>query len=169
MKFFSENLRDLHALYVNQLRMMVSMEKQIVQALPILIENATDEQLKQVLQSDLTDAESQVKRVQEVLLQSGGETDMTKCKVAHALVEEAENMIQDARGEAVRDAAIIAAAQRIKHYAIAVYEAMRQFARVLGETRAEELLDLTTKEESHTGAMLAEIAKRVDPHARKAA
>jgi ferritin-like metal-binding protein YciE len=169
MKFFSENLRDLHALYVNQLRMMVSMEKQIVQALPTLIENATDEQLKQALQSHLQETEVQVKRVQEILEQSGGETDMTKCKVVHALVDEAENMIQDARGDAVRDAAIIAAAQRVEHYEIAVYGAMRHFAQVLDETKAAELLDRTIKEEGHADHLLTEIASRINPHAKKAA
>jgi ferritin-like metal-binding protein YciE len=169
MKLFSENLRDLHSLYVNQLRTMESMEKQIVQAIPTMIESATDAQLKQALQSHLQETEAEVTRIEEIVAHTSKEHGMIKGKVIHALIEEAENMITDARGEAVRDAAIIAAVQRIEHYEIAVYGAVRHFAQVQGETRAAELLDQTIKEEGHADHLLSEIALRINPYARKAA
>ena len=126
-------------------------------------------QLKQALLSHLQETEVQVTRDQELLARAGDETDMIKCKVLAALVDEAENLIQDVGGEAVRDAAIIAAAQRVEHYEIAVYGAMRHFAQVLGEAAAAELLDRTIKEEGHADHLLTEIAGRINPHAKKAA
>ena len=126
-------------------------------------------QLKQALLSHLQETEVQVTRDKELLARAGGETDMIKCKVLAALVDEAENLIQDVGGEAVRDAAIIAAAQRVEHYEIAVYGAMRHFAQVLGEAAAAELLDRTIKEEGHADHLLTEIAGRINPHAKKAA
>ena len=44
MKIVSENFRDLRALYVNQLRLLLSAEEQIVRALPDMMNAATDEQ-----------------------------------------------------------------------------------------------------------------------------
>jgi ferritin-like metal-binding protein YciE len=169
MKLFSEDLTNLHALYVNQLRMMVSMERQIVQAMPMLIERSTDLQLKQALQSHLDETEVQVTRVQELLRQAAGEAHMNKCKVMSALVDEADAMIVDTHGDAVRDAAIISAAQRVEHYEIAVYGAMRRFAQILGESQAAALLDRTIKEEGHADRLLTEISERINPAARKAA
>jgi ferritin-like metal-binding protein YciE len=132
MKLFSEDLTNLRALYVNQLQMMVSMERQIVQALPMMIERSTDLQLKQALQSHLQETEVQVTRVQDVLRRATGEAHMIKSKVMSALVDEADAMIVDAHDDAVRDAAIITAAQRVEHYEIAVYGAVRRFAELLG-------------------------------------
>jgi len=86
-----------------------------------------------------------------------------------ALVEEAEDMIQDASDESVRDAALIAAAQRVEHYEIAAYGAVRHFAKLLGEISQAQLLDQTIKEEGHADHLLTEIANRVNSDAERAA
>jgi ferritin-like metal-binding protein YciE len=172
MKFLSENLLDLRSLYVNQLRVLVSMEKQIVESLPTMIERATDEELKNALESHLLETEQQVARVEEIVRYSVGTGDSTspiKCKVMLALSAEAEDMILDSKDESVRDAAIIAAAQRVEHYEIAAYGAVRTFAQILGEAGAAELLDKTIKEEGNADHLLTEIANRVNPYAKKAA
>lgn len=78
-------------------------------------------------------------------------------------------MIKDASDESVRDVALIAAAQRVEHYEIAAYGAVRQFARILGQVAAAELLDETIKEEGHADHLLTEIANRVNPYAEMAA
>jgi ferritin-like metal-binding protein YciE len=92
-----------------------------------------------------------------------------KCKVIASLADEAEDMIKDASDDSVRDAALIAAAQRVEHYEIAAYGAVRQFARILGETTHAQILDKTIKEEGHADHLLTEIADRVNPYAEKAA
>lgn len=169
MKFMSQNLQNLRELYTNQLHVMLSMERQIVENLPTLIEKSTDQQLKQALQSHLQETERQVTSIAELLRQATGHADMIKCKVAGALYAEAEDMILDAKDDAVRDVAIIAAAQRMEHYEIAVYGAVRRFAQLLGETNAAEVLDRIVKEEGHADYLLTEIADRVNPQAKRAA
>ena len=169
MKFFSANLSNLRELYINQLQMLLSMERQIIHAIPKMIEKAGDLQIKQALQSHLQETEVQVRRLEEILRQTTGEAEMVKCKALAALVEEAEDMIQDASDESVRDAAIIAAIQRIEHYEIATYGAVRHFAQILGESTPAQLLDQTIKEEGHADHLLSSIADRVNPYAQKAA
>jgi ferritin-like metal-binding protein YciE len=169
MKFFSANIDSLRKLYINQLQMMLSAEQQITDALPKMINEATDTQLKQAFQSHLQETEQHVTRLEQILRQNTGDTDTVKCKVLSALVTEAEDMIKDAKDDSVRDVGLIAGAQRIEHYEIASYGALRQFARILGETAQAQTLDQTIKEEGHADHLLTEISDRINPYAEKGA
>lgn len=169
MKFFSANLETLRELYHNQLRMLLSAEQQITEALPKMIEKATDTQLKQAFQSHLQETHVQVTRLQQILREETTDEESIKCKVLSALVAEAEDMIQDASDESVRDAALIAAAQRVEHYEIAAYGAVRQWAHILGEPEQVMVLDQTIQEEGHADQLLTTISNRVNIEADRAA
>jgi ferritin-like metal-binding protein YciE len=169
MKFMSANLETLRELYHNQLRMLLSTEQQIVEALPKMIEKATDTQLKQAFQSHLQETNVHVTRLQNILREETRDVEAETCKVLKALVTEAEDMIKDAKDDAVRDAALIAAAQRVEHYEIAAYGAVRQWAVILGKNQQAGLLDQTIKEEGHADHLLTEIASRINVEADKAA
>src|SRR5947208_1430173 len=133
MKSMSANLETLRELYQHQLRMLLSTEQQIVEALPKMIEKATDTRLKQAFQSHLQETNVHVTRLQNILSEETRDVEAETCKVLKALVTEAEDMIKDAKDDAVRDAALIAAAQRVEHYEIAAYGAVRQWAVILGK------------------------------------
>ncbi len=65
----------------------------------------------------------------------------------------------DAKGDpAVRDAALIAAAQRVEHYEIAGYGSARTFAEQLGMTQAADLLQSTLDEEGAADKKLTQLA-----------
>jgi len=172
MKIVSENFRDLLALYVNQLRVMLSAEEQIVRALPDMMNAATDEQLSQAFRSHYQETDIHVKRLEELLANiksidsSVSSISPVRSKAAHALIAEAEDMTQDARDAFVKDAALIAAAQRVEHYEIAAYGTLRQFAWVLGQTAAADVLDMTLKEERHADHLLTTIAERINVDAK---
>ena len=169
MKFISANLGSLRELYINQLQVLLSAEQQITEALPKMVEKATDNQLKNAFETHLQETEEHVSRLEQILDENEGDAKTIKCKVVAALIDEAEDMIKDASDESVRDAALIAAAQRVEHYEIAAYGAVRHFAQILGETQQAELLDETIKEEGHADHLLTEIANRVNPYAQRAA
>lgn len=169
MKVFSANLDNLRKLYVNQLQMLLSTEQQITEVLPKMIDSTTDTQLRQAFQSHLQETREHVARLEQILNVAEGEVSKVKCKVMAALVTETEDMVKDAADESVRDAALIAAAQRVEHFEIATYGAVRHWAQQLGETAHAELLDKTIKEEGHADKLLTEISNRVNPYAEKAA
>jgi len=158
MKVFSANLDNLRKLYINQLQMLLSTEQQITEALPKMIEKAQDVQLRQAFQSHLQETNGHVQRLEQILGSVAGEAKAVKCKVMAALVTETEDMVKDAADENVRDAALIAAAQRVEHYEIASYGAVRHWAQLLGEKQDAELLDKTIKEEGHADHLLTEIS-----------
>jgi ferritin-like metal-binding protein YciE len=172
MKIVSENFRNLGALYVNQLRLLLSAEEQIVRALPDMANAATHQQLHDALWSHYRETDAHVKRLEELLADakridpSISSTSPIRCKAAHGLIAETEDMLEDARDGLVKDAALIAAAQRIEHYEIAAYGTLRQFARVLGETAAAEILDKTVKEHGQTDHVLSQVAELINEDAK---
>jgi ferritin-like metal-binding protein YciE len=134
-----------------------------------MIEKATDVQLKQAFQSHLQETRIHVTRLQDILREELREAEPIKCKVLSALVTEAEDMIKDATDLTVRDVALIAAAQRVEHYEIASYGAVRRWAQILGEAEQAALLDQTIQEEGHADHLLTSISDRVNVEADKAA
>jgi ferritin-like metal-binding protein YciE len=175
MKFLSENFKDLRSLYINQLRTLLSVEEHIVRAWPNMATMATDEQLRQAFQSHLQETEVHIKRLEDLLSRAKStdpavqSTSPHKCKAITALIAEADDMMLDARNAFVRDAALIATAQRVEHYEIAAYGTVRHFAQVLGESNAAEVLDKTAKEEGHADHLLTAIAERVNVDAKMTA
>lgn len=175
MKWFSENFKNLRALYVNQLRILLDAEEQIVRALPNLVIRATDPQLRDAFQVHLHETEEQIKRLEEILANAKRVDPATdsaepiKCRAVMALIHDAEDFILDARDEWVRDAALILAAQRVEHYEIASYGAVRRWAQLMGRADEAELLDRTIQEEGHADHLLTSIAERVNSQARRAA
>lgn len=168
MKFFSANIDSLRELYINQLRSLLSTEQQITEALPKMIQKATDPELKQAFQTHLKETQTHVSRLEQILSERG-KVDAIKCKSTAALISGAEDLISDAKDDSVRDAVLIASAQRIEHFEIASYGTVRNWARILGENRHAQVLDQTVKEEGNADHILTSIADRVNPYAEKAA
>jgi ferritin-like metal-binding protein YciE len=169
MRLLSADIDTLHKLYIRQLEVMLSAEQQIVEALPTMIEKATDTQLKQAFRSHLQETVDHVTRLEDILEEETDETKTVKAKVLSALILEAEDLVKDASEDVVRDVALIAAAQRVEHYEIAAYGALRTWAQILGKPTQAAVLDRTIKEEGHADHLVTTIAERVNPAAERAA
>jgi ferritin-like metal-binding protein YciE len=169
VKFFSANLDNLRKLYLDQLQQLHSAETQITEALPKMIDAATEPQLKEVLQTHLGETKGHVSRIEHILRRAAGSVDPKKSKGMAALISEGEDVIQDATDDSVRDAGIIAAAQKVEHYEIAAYGTVQTFAEILGETNHAELLEQTLEEEKHADEALTAISDTANTKADKAA
>ena len=169
MKFLSANLENLKALYIDQLRQLHSAETQIADALPKMIEKASDSQLKQALETHLQETRGHVTRLERILQQVMGKVDAKKNKGIAALITEGEDVITDAKVEPVRDAGIIAAAQKVEHYEMAAYGTVRTYAEILGLTEQADLLEETLDEEKHADAVLTQISDSANTRAERAA
>jgi ferritin-like metal-binding protein YciE len=167
MKFFSANLQDLRELYINNLQKALDMEEQITKALPTMIEKTTNPQLKQAFENHLEETRGHVAKVERIL-QAYGKDEPLTCKVASALVSEAQDGIKDAGDETVRDVTLIAAGQQVEHHEIAVYGTLRTWALLLGETENAQVLDAILSEEKYADILLTGIADRVNTTAESA-
>ena len=169
MKFFSANLDSLRKLYIDQLQQLHSAETQVTEALPKMIESATDPQLKNALQTHLQETKGHVARLEQILNQATGSVESKKSKGMAALITEGEDVIKDAADNSVRDAGIIAAAQKVEHYEMAAYGTVRTFAEILGHDAQAALLDQTLEEEKHADSVLTQISDTANTRADRAA
>jgi ferritin-like metal-binding protein YciE len=162
MKLLLEKTLHLRTLYVDQIRLMLSAEEQIADQLAKLERAVADEQLRQAFQSHVHDGQVHIARLQNILNHTAGKTEEKKCKSVSALLDEAEGLVDETDKGPVRDAALLSAAQRIGHYQIAVYGALRDYAHLLELKGDAEALDRTIKEERHTDGLLTGISSRIN-------
>jgi len=169
MKILSEHLSSLRELYINQLRQMYSAESQITEALPKLIEAATAPELRAALETHLQETRGQVARVEQILNRTEGPVKSKTNKGIDALLTEGNDIVTDASNPAVRDAAIVGAAQKVEHYEIAAYGTLRRYAEILNQSQDVGLLQQTLQEEKHADEVLTIIADGANLEADRAA
>lgn len=159
MKFTSLKLESLRDLYLTELRDLYSAEKQLIEALPKMAEAATSPALKAAFRTHLQETEGHVSRLEQIFEAAnekpGGET----CEAMKGLVEEGELYVDAKGSDEVRDAGLIAAAQKVEHYEIAGYGSARALAMRLGELEAANHLQETLDEEGAADHKLSEIAE----------
>ena len=160
------NLREL---YTAQLRYLLSTENQIVKGLPSMIEHAEDEQLKHAFQSHLQETEQHVTRLQGLLSDLAGDTSDKKDLILTAIVGSGQNITKETDSGPVRDAGLIATAQKVEHYEIASYGSARDWAKQLGLSNHVTTLQQTLDEEKHTDHLLTQISQRTNSSASIAA
>ncbi|HEY2840034.1 MAG TPA: DUF892 family protein, partial [Pirellulales bacterium] len=106
-------------------------------------------------------------RLEQIFEQLGHTPRATKCKAMEGLIEEAAKLIEEQGDPAIKDAALIAAAQRVEHYEMAAYGAARTYAELLGYHQAAEALDRTLDEEKMADEKLNDLAlSEVNPAAQ---
>jgi ferritin-like metal-binding protein YciE len=116
-------------------------------------------ELRKAFESHLQETMGHVDRLEKVFSEIGKKPKAVPCEAIKGLIEEGEEMIGNTEESAVRDAGIIAAANRVEHYEIAAYGAARTFAQTLGITKAVSLLEQTLQEEKKADAKLTELAE----------
>src|ERR1700684_3428675 len=118
----------LESLYSLQVRYLLSMENQTLKGLQTMMEQATDTQLKQAFQSHLQETEIHLTRLKDILARmNDGDVDNKKDPIATALVGSGVNIVKESEAGAVRDAGLIATAQKIEHYQITSYGRARDW------------------------------------------
>ncbi len=150
---------NLHDLMVESLKDLYSAETQLVEALPKMEKGATASGLKKAFATHLKQTEGHVQRLEQIFETLGKSPRGKKCKAMEGLVEEGSEILKEDMTPAVRDAALIGAAQKVEHYEIAGYGTMRTFAQLLGDQKTLTLLDQTLSEEKDTDKLLTNLAE----------
>jgi ferritin-like metal-binding protein YciE len=151
-----KNLRDL---LVHELQDLYSAEQQIVAALPKMANAADSKELKKAFEKHLSQTRMHVDRLDNIFSMLGASSDGHKCRGMEGLIKEGEEILQMQGNAAVKDAALIAAAQRIEHYEMAGYGTARTYADQLDHDEIADLLQETLDEEGKTNKMLTKLAE----------
>lgn len=158
-----KKLGSMQDLFIHELKDLYSAETQIVKALPKMVKAASSPDLKHALEHHLGETVQQVKRLETICNGLDINPKGQKCKAMEGLLEEGKEVMEmDVADPEIRDAAMIAAAQRVEHYEMAGYGCARTFASIVGAEDAVALLQETLNEERAADEKLTEVAQAVN-------
>jgi ferritin-like metal-binding protein YciE len=151
-------IRNLEDLYFDQLRDLYSAETQLVAALPEMVHSSSDADLREAFANHLEETKGHLDRIIQICDNHGIEPAGEDCEAMKGLIREAKKHLLETEPGALRDAVLIACANRVEHYEIAAYGVAKSFATVLGYDDAADLLDETLDEEANADATITRIA-----------
>jgi ferritin-like metal-binding protein YciE len=151
-------LASLEDVFAEQVADLLSAEQQLVDALPKVAGAASSAKLRGALEHHLEETREHVRRIEQVMSLVDLPFPREHCKGMEGLLKEGEDVVSSAGDPDAKDAALIAAAQRVEHYEIAGYGTARTLAGELGYDRAKKLLDDTLDEESAADKKLTSLA-----------
>lgn len=155
-----KELNSLTDLFEEELKDVYGAEQQVMESLPKMIEAASSKELKDKFERHMKQTEQQLKRLEQVFEMLDLEPEAEDCEGMAGIIEDGEKILE-AHGEPhVKDAAIIAAAQKVEHYEIASYGTLKEFAMTMGLDDVAEKLSMTLNEEHKTDTMLTDLAER---------
>jgi ferritin-like metal-binding protein YciE len=153
------SLDSLDKLFHEELKDVYNAEKQLVQSLPRMARAAGSPELKAAFTKHLKETQEQVRRLEQVFREIGQTPRGKACKGMAGLIEEGKEIMQEDGEEAVIDAALISAAQRVEHYEIAAYGCLVSYAELLGLDKAAKLLQQNQAEEEAADEALTRLAE----------
>ena len=159
------SMNTLADAFYDELRDALSAEKQLVKALPKMIKEASCEKLTAALENHLAETEKQVERVEQAFEETGKSAKPKTCEAMKGLIAEAEAVMKEKAEAAVKDALIIACAQKVEHYEIATYGTLCTWAESLGYSNALKLLQQTINEEESADKKLSQLAIAINKDA----
>jgi ferritin-like metal-binding protein YciE len=151
--------KTIHDVFLEELKDLYSAESQLIRALPRMAKAASADSLRQAFEEHLEVTKQQKNRLERIFKQLEGTPRGKSCKAMQGILEEGKDAINLNADDAVRDAALIAAAQRVEHYEIAGYGTARTMAELLGYDDVAAELEQTLEEEQETDERLTEIAE----------
>lgn len=157
--FSNREYHSLRDLLIDQMEDLYDAEKRLTDALPKMAEASSSPRLRNAFIDHLRETKDHVARLDLAFRHLGHSPGHETCQAMKGLVSEGEEAISAKGDTAVKDAALIAAAQRVEHYEMAGYGTARTFARNLGLTDVANLLQSTLDEEGAADRLLTEIAE----------
>ncbi len=158
-------LTTLADAFYDELRDVLSAEKQLLKALPKMAKKANSEELKAAFEKHLAETETQIQRVEQAFEETGKAAKAKKCEAMAGLIEEASSMMEEDAEPEVMDAVLIACAQKVEHYEIATYGTLCTWAKMLGYKTAKNVLGQNLAEEEQTDKALTQLSVKVNQSA----
>jgi ferritin-like metal-binding protein YciE len=166
MGLFTKDIKTMNDLYLHVLQDIYYAEKQILKALPDMIEKATNRELTTAFRTHLAETEQQVKRLEQAFALIGEKPKGTNCPAIDGIIKEANEIASEVDDKSVLDAALVAAAQAVEHYEITRYGTLISWSEECGRQDVARLLTTTLNEEKATDKKLTTIGEqRVNPKA----
>jgi ferritin-like metal-binding protein YciE len=152
-------MSTLQDLFLDEIKDMYDAEKRIAKALPKLAKAATNVELQEAFSMHAEETQGHIERLEQIFSSLGEKPKGKTCKATVGLLEEADEILSDNKGSPTINAALISAAQKVEHYEAASYGTLREWAELLGNEEAADLLGQTLEEEEAADDKLTDIAE----------
>jgi ferritin-like metal-binding protein YciE len=152
-------MKTLKDLFLDELADMYDSEHRLTKALPKLAKAALSPDLKAAFEDHLAETEGHIDRIDRVFAAFDERPKTKKCEAIVGLLKEGDELASENKGEVTLDAALISAAQKVEHYEIASYGCLVEWAELLGNTEAADLLEQTLGEEKGADEALTQLAR----------
>ena len=163
-------IESMEDLFLAEIEDLYDCEKRLTKHLPKMAKASTSSELRQAFETHLQETQGHVERLEKVFSEMGKKPKAETCEAIKGLIEEGEEMISNTDESPVRDAGIIAAANRVEHYEMAAYGSARAFAQTLGLNSAVTLLEQTLQEEKKADQKLTKLGEtKINQEALRAA
>lgn len=154
-------ITTMEDLFLDEIRALYDAEKQLTKALPEMAKSASSDELREAFEEHLEQTRVQVRRLEQIFQARGEKATGKKCAAMTGLIKEGDEIVRESGDNSVRDAGLIAAAQRVEHYEISAYGSARTHAGILDDGGAVRLLEETLFEEKEANEKLTELARYV--------
>jgi ferritin-like metal-binding protein YciE len=151
-------MKTLNALFLDELADMYDAEGRIVKALPKLAKAATDPELRAAFEAHWEETQGHIKILEKVFQAFDQKAKGKTCEATVGLLKEGDEIAAEYKGSPAINAALISAAQKVEHYEIASYGCLVEWAGLLGNAKAVELLEQILDEEKGANDSLNEMA-----------
>lgn len=159
MGLFTESLNTFDDLLTHQMQDLYDAEHQLAEALPKMADAASSSDLKNAFNTHLMETREQIKRLEQAFQQLGKPAERVTCPAMKGLIKEGQETISASGDPHVKDAALIASAQRAEHYEISAYGTVRTLLRQVGQDKVGSLLQKSLDEEGNTDKKLTRLAE----------
>jgi ferritin-like metal-binding protein YciE len=149
---------SIEDVFAEQLGDLRSAENQLIEALPKMAEAASSDELRQAFEEHLEQTRGHAERLEQIIGDVSFDVPDEHCDGMEGLIKEGDSVVSAGGDPSAKDAALIAAAQRVEHYEIAGYGTARTLAKQLDLSSAADLLEQTLDEESEADEKLTQIA-----------
>jgi len=154
-------IANAQELFVHELGEVYDAEHRFIEGQQEMVENATDQDLKGAIQEHLEQTRQHAVNVERVFAELGQEAHRETNEVANGLVSEAQEGIQEAEGDALRDAAIVSAVIKVEHFEMGSYRGLVTGANLMGQTEVERLLRENMQQEEETARIAEQSAEEL--------
>jgi ferritin-like metal-binding protein YciE len=161
-------VQDLQDALVEEMRDMLHAEKQITKALKKMARSATHDELREGFEEHLEQTEGQIERLEQAFSSLEVKPRGKQCEGMAGILEEGDKVLEEVEESDTLDAMLIAAAQKVEHYEIASYGTICTWAKMLGFSEVEKLMQQNLDEEKATDAKLTKMAMKINRQAQPA-
>lgn len=152
-------MKTLQDLFLDEVADMYDAERRIVKALPKMAKAATCDKLKKAILSHLKETEGHVRKLEQVFQSFNKKAKGKTCEATVGLLKEGDEIAADFKGSPAINAGLISAAQKVEHYEMASYGCLHEWAGLLGNQKAADLLEEILGQEKAANEKLTELAR----------